>query len=279
MLKSMLKKVFETVKRFIPKKDFVDRVKRENAIAKAIEQVKNGMPFFVSYGNEKLVSTDLVRFLVWSIPAIVTCPYRCKGCENDCYAKKSEKNYSDCLPCHYRNLIYSLRDDFVDLMTEYLNNQIFNKRTACHKALLKGGKVIFRIHESGDFYNQEYANKWIEIAKRFPMVTFTAYTKSLIYFKNAELPQNFVVLNSVWQDMNKEVKKESYKGTVYTALRNDQIDCMKTYHKNMITYHKNKRYTKNHVVNKTICGCSDCATCLQCYEHKPTTKEIVVAIH
>jgi hypothetical protein len=35
-----------------------------------------------------------------------------------------------------------------------------------------------RIHESGDFYNQAYVNKWVEIVKHFPNLQFLAYTKS-----------------------------------------------------------------------------------------------------
>jgi hypothetical protein len=42
------------------------------------------------------------------------------------------------------------------------------------------GKTEYvRIHESGDFYNGEYLQAWVEAAKRFPNVIFYAYTKSL----------------------------------------------------------------------------------------------------
>jgi hypothetical protein len=55
-----------------------------------------------------------------------------------------------------------------------------------------------RIHESGDFYNQKYLDKWVEIAKRFPDIIFTAYTKSLhLDFTAAKKLKNFVLFASM----------------------------------------------------------------------------------
>ena len=38
--------------------------------------------------------------------------------------------------------------------------------------------AYFRIHESGDFYNQKYVNEWAKIAQAFPTMKFLAFTKS-----------------------------------------------------------------------------------------------------
>lgn len=38
-----------------------------------------------------------------------------------------------------------------------------------------------RIHESGDFYNGEYFQAWLEVARRMPNIKFYAYTKALPY--------------------------------------------------------------------------------------------------
>jgi len=35
-----------------------------------------------------------------------------------------------------------------------------------------------RVHVGGDFYDADYAEKWLEIGKRFPEVRFLAYTRS-----------------------------------------------------------------------------------------------------
>jgi hypothetical protein len=60
-----------------------------------------------------------------------------------------------------------------------------------------------RVHESGEFYSQEYVNKWYEIAKHCPNVTFYAYTKRLgeFDFKNLKSLQNFVLHNSLYENV------------------------------------------------------------------------------
>lgn len=54
---------------------------------------------------------------------------------------------------------------------------------------------VFRIHESGDFYNQKYLDKWISIAKTFPNTVFYAYTKS-DRLDFSQLPGNFKIMIS-----------------------------------------------------------------------------------
>jgi hypothetical protein len=39
------------------------------------------------------------------------------------------------------------------------------------------GKPFFRIHVAGDFYSEEYINKWIEIARQCPEVIFRTTTR------------------------------------------------------------------------------------------------------
>jgi len=55
-----------------------------------------------------------------------------------------------------------------------------------------------RIHASGDFFNQEYFDMWLDIAKENPTVEFWAYTKSLKYWVNRlnEIPENLTLTAS-----------------------------------------------------------------------------------
>jgi len=46
---------------------------------------------------------------------------------------------------------------------------------------------IFRIHEAGDFFNQEYFDAWIEVAKKMPQTLFYAYTVSLPFWLSRQL--------------------------------------------------------------------------------------------
>ena len=64
----------------------------------------------------------------------------------------------------------------------------------------KLGRDKVRIHESGDFYSQEYVNNWVSIAKQRPNVVFLAYTKRMNDFDFSELRSlpNTIVINSLF---------------------------------------------------------------------------------
>jgi hypothetical protein len=55
-----------------------------------------------------------------------------------------------------------------------------------------------RIHSSGDFFNQEYFNMWVQLAKDNPNIEMWAYTKSLTYWVNtfAKIPSNLILTAS-----------------------------------------------------------------------------------
>jgi ferredoxin len=67
---------------------------------------------------------------------------------------------------------------------------------------IKDNKVKkLRIHESGDFYNQGYLNKWKEIANQCKGTIFLTYTKS--FNLNLDTPENFILFQSYgskWDD-------------------------------------------------------------------------------
>jgi hypothetical protein len=58
---------------------------------------------------------------------------------------------------------------------------------------------IIRIHVSGDFFNQNYFDAWIHVARRNPEVLFYAYTKSLPYWikRLGRIPQNLKLTASI----------------------------------------------------------------------------------
>ncbi len=67
----------------------------------------------------------------------------------------------------------------------------------------KGNQCIIRIHDSGDFYSKDYANKWINIMQFFASnqnIRFYAYTKMVQMFKELQeldqLPDNFNIIYS-----------------------------------------------------------------------------------
>lgn len=57
---------------------------------------------------------------------------------------------------------------------------------------------VCRIHVAGDFFNQNYLDAWIEIARQNPTRLFYAYTKSLNFWikRKNSIPENFVLTAS-----------------------------------------------------------------------------------
>lgn len=112
---------------------------------------------------------------IFNLPTGVAPWCNCAGC----YAKKAERIYPSVLKFRKRNYVASLRDDFVPRMAKLI------KRS-------KAGLV--RVHESGDFYSQEYADKWDSINTLIPEIPFFAYSKSPYQ------PQSFNIVQSIFPD-------------------------------------------------------------------------------
>ena len=214
-------------------------------------------------GNKKLRNTDKVRFLIWNLPAVQTCPFRTAMCESACYARKAERCYPSVLPSRERNYNESLSADFVE-------NMIFTIESELNTKKYNGKLAIFRIHESGDFYSLEYARKWVAIARHFesdPRIRFLVYTKSLLYFVQlgcnfSDFPSNLVIRSSLWKDTseyNLNLTRE-FDFPVYTALTASE----------MVTEKQN-----GHVFR--VCRCDDCANCSMCWKSK--VKDIICEIH
>lgn len=214
-------------------------------------------------GNRKLKNNENVRFMIWNLPAVETCPYRTAHCEKSCYARKAERVYPDCLFARKTNFKRSQRSDFVERMIYTIETELETKK-------FKNKKVVFRIHESGDFYNLEYTEKWVTIARHFennPNIVFLAYTKSIIYlincgFGTSVFPLNLVIRSSLWDDTRADLRELTacYNFPIYTALTRLEMD---------------REHDNGH--NFTECRCSDCATCEKCWN--AAEKDIICEIH
>jgi hypothetical protein len=127
-------------------------------------------------GNSKL-SKDVLTF---NIPAgMEVCGRECAGC----YALKEQKRWKTVEVGRDKRYQLSKEDSFVDMAVEELK---------------KSSPKFVRVHSSGEFYSQEYVDKWVEIAKRLPNLVFYTYTKRKGDFDFSELESlsNFVLHNS-----------------------------------------------------------------------------------
>lgn len=59
--------------------------------------------------------------------------------------------------------------------------------------------LLYRIHSSGDFFNQTYFDAWLEIARAYPERIFYAYTKALPFWirRLGDIPPNFRLTASI----------------------------------------------------------------------------------
>ena len=176
---------------------------------------------YISNGNEKLKSDDNVLFLVWNTPAGITCPNKTIECYNACYALIAEKVYIGPKVRRRRNLWISGHILFEYLVIRWIDIKL--------KSLKDGRKIIFRIHESGDFYSQSYTDKWLRIINHYKddqRIEFIAYTKSVYFFERREIPENLHLLFSLWPDTPEEDYKLAKKLglRIYTAYEEDDAE-------------------------------------------------------
>lgn len=113
-------------------------------------------------GNEKLSS----EILVFGIPAVSSCPGRtelCGGKKALCYATRNHYRQRNVIVPRLENFVLANRPDFADLVQESL---------ARHK------QTEVRIHDSGDFFSEEYTEAWLRAIKKATGHRFFLLTRS-----------------------------------------------------------------------------------------------------
>jgi protein gp88 len=146
-----------------------------------------------SFGNEKLQKTDTVSF---NIPAFRsadgfhTCP-KAGACATLCYARQGRYMMPNVARAREFNL-EKVRGDLND----------FRRMAIDDLRLIRNG--IVRVHDSGDFFSQDYMDAWFDIAGEFPQKKFYAYTKSL-HLDRGRKPDNFQIIQSVGGLMDAEI--------------------------------------------------------------------------
>lgn len=148
----------------------------------------------LSTGNTKLVKTSggSYNILSYGLPAdydvvlmgqrFNTCP-SALACRGVCYAKQGRYMMPNVRNARINNLRASVLPGFVNNMIEDI------KRRRSYNTV--------RIHDSGDFFSQEYYNKWCDIARALPGHIFYAYTKSLDLDLWSNKPDNLHIIQSL----------------------------------------------------------------------------------
>mgnify|MGYP000371503187 CR=1 FL=1 len=107
-----------------------------------------------------------------------------------CYAASTELIYPNVQNSRWRNF---------DLLQKF-KGDVKGMAELIEKSLEYAGKnfSLFRIHESGDFFSQEYFDAWLEVAKNNPNIKFYTYTKALPYWvaRLGQIPPNLKLIAS-----------------------------------------------------------------------------------
>jgi len=144
----------------------------------------------LSNANSKLSKSfdDTIKVMSFGLNVDDTC----KSCKIPCYAKQGHyaiKNGST-YKKRKNNYSYVQLNDFIVRMNYHLE-QARPKRG-------KKTKLVVRIHDSGDFFSESYADNWIEICEQNKDVYFYAYTKrvDLFAYRYDRLPSNLRIIFS-----------------------------------------------------------------------------------
>jgi hypothetical protein len=190
-----------------------------------------------STGNGKLKNR-----LIFNIPAGYACPHAgvCKtmadrttgkimdlpqftGTEADeyrCFAAMAET----------RPTVREARWHNWDLLREAIHsngNQAIALRDLIDISLLsQSQKDLIRVHESGDFWTENYMRAWMMVAQSRPQQTFYAYTKSLGMWYNLRdiIPSNFYLTASSGGTLDYLISKypDVYQRVAYVVYTEEE---------------------------------------------------------
>jgi len=116
----------------------------------------------------------------WGITAIKACP-NAGACKQGCYANSGAYKFSNVKSVFDKRYELTQSPEFVDVISAEITR--------------RGIKKV-RIHDSGDFYNLQYAIKWLNIIEKHPDVIFYAYTKMIKLFNMLIIPSNMIIIYS-----------------------------------------------------------------------------------
>lgn len=194
----------------------------------------------LTFGNRKLSKKQAI----WTLPAGRTC-IGAGECLKWCYSRKAEKCYPQVKASRLWKLEQSKQKDFIEKMVE---------------ALKKSGRQICRIHQDGDYYSQEYLDKWRAIATKLQKIKFYSFTKSFqLDFSN--LPDNLIIIQSYGSRFDSKINK---LGNTARVIENENELGTGEY---LCPYHDKKNFI--------ACGIS----CNYCYADKPKVKHICFLRH
>jgi|GEM_PF-6912902 len=161
------------------------------------------------------------------------------------------------------------KDFFVNLMINYIDNKYKNLKNDLFE---KDWEMLIRIHYSGDFYNEEYFDKWVQITDYFANsdygnLYFMAYTKEIktiekyLQSKQRNLDNlNMKILFSVMENSTPQNNTSINELNVYNNLKKLSNKLSK-----YIVY-ANKASVPNNLFKCNLYAGGKYSDCLKCYK-------------
>lgn len=207
-------------------------------------------------GNEKLQDTEKYVYMQFNLPALKTCPFASDGCKKFCYACTGNHNFSNVKNARENAFRFTQSENFV-------NDTIDCISAAATLARYTKRAPVLRIHESGDFYNQSYANNWIDILYVLMTKDINVhahfYTKSFIYFLNLDLDHSTkfrALLENGFLVVNLSIDNTT------NALQLSRAAALRKLYPMINTYHVIESVSEINPDN--VCRCTNCADCGKC---------------
>jgi hypothetical protein len=154
-----------------------------------------------SQGNSKLAP----NIFTFSMPAGYACPGS-HACKSQCVKTSEGFRIKDGPNCQFRCFaaIDEVLKPNVRAQRWHNFNLLKGKSMAEMVELITDSlphpnwKYIVRLHVSGDFFNQEYFDAWLTVARQNPGTLFYAYTKSLPFWilRKGMIPDNLRLVAS-----------------------------------------------------------------------------------
>lgn len=161
------------------------------------------MSKLLSNSNSKLKADGILSF---GLPPVKTCP-GAGECLKFCYGCKGMYKVFKKMISEVQNKRLEATKDmffFADITTEL-------------KAKRVAPKAV-RIHDTGDFYSQEYFDKWVDVANSNPDILFYDYTKSL-HLDFSKRPSNLKLIGSVGGKYDTKLTSMWVKGEIDSVAR------------------------------------------------------------
>lgn len=174
------------------------------------------MTLLTQNAKMKKSSQNGINIFNFGIPAfqsetgLATCPNASK-CATGCYARSGTYRFKNTINAYENRLRLTQLPDFVPLMIADISLKALQSK---HKGL----ECIIRIHDSGDFYNETYLNKWLSIMDHFESnksIKFYAYTKMVQMFEKYHsenlIPSNFRAIYSYGGKQDSQIDTENHR--------------------------------------------------------------------